>query len=267
MKTKVLFPFIAAQVLCCAQAQDLSLNYHQPATNCLQALPIGSGKPSTVKSLARAAERPDKVAPTSSYAKRTVEGWSVLLNPKLVAYPSLCDAVVKELTAQLFQITRVVPAGPLAKLRRVPIWVEVDDPDHNGACYHEDRHWLAEHGINPDKTRAVELSDAQAFLTWTDEPCVVLHELAHAYHHQYLDQETDIHRCYEKAKANSKLKKVLRAGGSHERHYALTSDREYFAEMTETFFGTNDYYPFVRAELNEVDPAMATVLKRVWGVK
>ena len=161
----------------------------------------------------------------------------------------------------------MVPAGPLAKLQRVPIWMEVDDPDSAGACYHEDRDWLLEHGINPDKTHAVEISDAAAFLTWTNEPCVVLHELAHAYHHQYFDNDPDIRRCYEKARFMPNLKNVLRSSGEHERHYALTSEREFFAEMTEAFFGTNDYFPFVRAELKEIDPVTCSVLKRVWAVE
>jgi acetyl esterase/lipase len=72
--------------------------------------------------------------PTSAYEARSLEGWRVMLTPKLVADPALSEAVIKTLAAQLFQITRVVPAAPLAKLRRIPVWVEVDDPDARGAC-------------------------------------------------------------------------------------------------------------------------------------
>jgi hypothetical protein len=42
---------------------------------------------------------------------------------------------------------------------------------------------------------------------------------------------------------------------------------EYFAEATEAFFGTNDYYPFVRSELKVHDPKMYDVLKEAWGAK
>jgi hypothetical protein len=37
--------------------------------------------------------------------------------------------------------------------------------------------------------------------------------------------------------------------------------------MTEAFFGTNDFYPFVRAELREHDPEMFEVLREVWEMK
>lgn len=47
----------------------------------------------------------------------------------------------------------------------------------------------------------------------------------------------------------------------------LANAKEYFAEMTEAFFGTNDFYPFVRAELQEHDAAMFELLCEVWGVK
>ncbi len=42
---------------------------------------------------------------------------------------------------------------------------------------------------------------------------------------------------------------------------------EYFAEATEAFFGTNDFYPFVRAELSRHDPEMADLLVKLWGTK
>ena len=45
----------------------------------------------------------------------------------------------------------------------------------------------------------------------------------------------------------------------------MNSDQEYFAESSEAFFGTNDFYPFVGAELKQHDPRMYEVLERAWG--
>ena len=42
---------------------------------------------------------------------------------------------------------------------------------------------------------------------------------------------------------------------------------EYFAESTEAFFGTNDFYPFVRAELKQHDPKMFDLLWKLWGAE
>jgi len=207
--------------------------------------------------------------PESAYAPRQIEGWRVLVNQKLLAEPNLCDRTIKVLSAQLYQITRVVPAPALAKIRRIPIWVERDDPLFPGMCYHESRNWLDSHGVNPAKTDAVELANATNFLSWSlEQPCMVLHELSHGYHHRILgDDYAGIRHCYEHARATGLYNSVLRANGHHERHYAMTNAKEYFAESTEAFFGTNDFYPFVRAELKEYDPEMYALQCEVWGVK
>jgi len=52
-----------------------------------------------------------------------------------------------------------------------------------------------------------------------------------------------------------------------ERAYAMTNQQEYFAETSESFFGTNDFFPFVQVELQRHDPTMYELLKKLWGVK
>jgi hypothetical protein len=46
----------------------------------------------------------------------------------------------------------------------------------------------------------------------------------------------------------------------------MNNHQEYFAEATESYFGTNDFYPFVRAELNLHDPAMYQLIEKIWCV-
>jgi hypothetical protein len=204
--------------------------------------------------------------PTSAYHEQKIEGWRVLVNSKLLADTNLCQQTLKLLSAQLYQITRVVPAGPLAKLREIPFWVEQSSIQFPCMCYHESADWLRTHGVNPEKTGGVELANPTNFLAWTkDQPWMSLHELAHGYHQRFLGEHHEgIHRCYEKAKAAGLYDSILRISGRHERHYAMNNEKEYFAEMTEAFFGTNDFYPFVRAELKEHDPEMYGALCEVW---
>ncbi|MEE3219803.1 MAG: zinc-dependent peptidase, partial [Planctomycetota bacterium] len=61
-----------------------------------------------------------------------------------------------------------------------------------------------------------------------------------------------------------KYEKVLLYNGRKVRHYALTNHKEYFAECSEAYFGTNDFYPFVRAELKEHDPHVYALLDEIW---
>ena len=50
-------------------------------------------------------------------------------------------------------------------------------------------------------------------------------------------------------------------------HFAMAAARghkEYFAESSEAYFGKNEFYPFVRAELKQHDPNMYALLEKLW---
>jgi hypothetical protein len=53
--------------------------------------------------------------------------------------------------------------------------------------------------------------------------------------------------------------------GKRVRHHALTDQKEFFAEMTEAYFGLNDFFPFNRAELMTAEPEIFELLQAIWG--
>jgi hypothetical protein len=208
---------------------------------------------------------------SSTMADLQIEGWHVHVERALISTrPKLWCEVKAELGSQLFQIRRVVPAAPLAKLRGVAIWVSLNDPETKGAAFHPSADWLSEHHLNPKMAHGLEIGNAENFVTWTHEqPWMVLHELAHAYHFLFLDksyENSDIKAAYDKAMASHLYDSVLRYDGNKGRHYACTNAMEFFAEMTESYFGVNDFFPFVNAELRTYDPDTYAVMKMVWGV-
>ena len=211
-----------------------------------------------------------KYPPTSDYTAREIEGWKVLVNNQLLSeHVQLTDNVLKLLKHQLYQITRVVPEEPLKELRRIPIWAEYKAPRHPCMCYHPSRRWLREHDFNPEKARSVEIANAENFLKWTHgQPWMVMHELAHSYHHCVLGyNNAEVNKVYRDAVKSKQYESVLHINGRPRRAYALNNDQEYFAEATEAFFGTNDFYPFVRSELQQHDPNMYQLLKKLWKVE
>ena len=207
--------------------------------------------------------------PTSHYDKQQVQGWTVLVNRDLLAdHAETAEAALELLRVKLYEIERVVPGGAVAELKQVPIWLEVRDKRgrHPCACYHPSRGWLRSHGYNPAKAKAMEIANAAAFLEWTkQQPWMVLHELAHAYHDRVLGFEhEEIAAAWDKAKSGGKYDQVLRWSGKMTRHYALNNPKEYFAEATEAYFGVNDFYPFVNAELKQHDPDMHELVGKLW---
>jgi hypothetical protein len=214
--------------------------------------------------------KPHPFDPTDAYELRKVEGWLVRVNKKLLReQPELAVKTEELLEFQLFQITRVVPATALEKIRTVTIWVELDDPLFPCMCYHSERDWVSSHGLNPDKTHGVELSNPKNFLDWTRvQPWMVFHELAHAYHDQFLPgafENPQVLEAYRSAKEAKLYDAVLYYTGKTERAYAMNNQMEYFAEISEAYFGTNDFYPFVRPELHAHDPKGYEMLRKAWG--
>ena len=206
--------------------------------------------------------------PTSQYETRQVEGWTVRVNRRLLNEDAELGAqALRLLEVKLYDIRRAVPERACGELRKVPIWLGVDDGHAPCAEYHPSREWLQENGYNPDKAKAVEIGNAGRFLSWSrDQPSMVLHEMAHAYHHRVLGfDHAGIRGAYHDAVKAGSYDAVLRASVKLERAYALADAQEYFAEGTEAFFGTNDFYPFVRAELEQHDPALTRLLHEVWN--
>jgi len=208
--------------------------------------------------------------PTSNYESRQMEGWTVLVNKQLLSTnAAVAKEVLQVLDQQLFQIARVVPQPALARLRDVTIWVEASDPLFPCACYHPSGGWVRQHGLNPEKATCVEIANPRNFLDWTkDQPWMILHELAHSYHHRVLGFDNpEIKEAYKQAVASKTYDSVLYIHGQMMRHYALTDEKEYFAESSEAFFGCNDFYPFTRAELQQHDPTIYALMVKLWGVK
>jgi hypothetical protein len=204
--------------------------------------------------------------PISNYAIRKIEGWTTYVNKPLLN-EKIGKDLLKLMRAKLYDINRVVPELALKELHKVAIWLELDNRQVLCACYHPSKEWLSEHGFNPEKAKSVEIGNAKNFINWTlHQPSMVLHELSHAYHHQVLGYDNpDVKSAYEKAVEAGLYKSVLYCNGDNHQAYALNNDQEYFAEQTEAYFGTNDYYPFVKAELMKYDSLMYETLKKLWG--
>jgi hypothetical protein len=207
---------------------------------------------------------------TDRYEFHEIQGWRVLVNRRLLEDKTLSGDVLHLLDFQLYQIARQVPPAALEKLRKIGIWVELAEPLHPGMAFHPDAGWLREHGMNPEKAGCVEIANSKNFLDWTkQQPWMVLHELAHGYHHRFLENgfgNPRIEAAYRKALESKSYESVLHISGQKERAYALTDPMEYFAETSECYFGTNDFYPFVRAELHKHDPEMFKLLEELWNL-
>jgi dipeptidyl-peptidase-4 len=201
---------------------------------------------------------------------RDIEGWKVHVEPALLdgAHHEEGAQALTMLANHLQRIAILIPPSSLTRLRQMELWIEHSHPTLKSMQYHPSRQWLIDHGHDPRLERKVHIPRARELLSreqMLKHPAVILHELAHAYHDQVLGFEhPEIVAAYETASAAGNYEHVLAHTGRRVRHYALSNAKEYFAEATEAYFYRNDFYPFVRAELQEHDPEMHRLLGKLW---
>nr|AYM52831.1 hypothetical protein [Myxococcus fulvus] len=212
-------------------------------------------------------------SPVPTYQTQTLEGWTVRIDDRLLsaANKPLTDKALVLLAAQLKEVVRIVPAGPVVQLRKVTLWLSPPYPDApDAARYHAGKVWLGQPGRNMAMLKSIEFSNVLIFEKETRRmPVFVLHELAHAYYDQVLGEHADIKTAYARAVANRSYECVERRRApdqptTFERAYAILDEWEYFAETSEALFGRNDFYPFTREDLGKHDPAMLALLQQVW---
>lgn len=228
-------------------------------------------------SLVWVASRVDSADPiqSSGHQTKTVEGWALNISDQLLDQdPIATQQAVDLLTTQLQEIVRVVPAVAVAELRKVPLWFSPEYPQvQPRAEYHPGAGWLRDNGRDPAMEKAVEFTNIRIFERETKRmPNFALHELAHAYHDRVLPKgfgNQEIKAAYQSAQEKGLYDQVEQRFGdgrsANVRAYAMASPMEYFAECTEAFFSTNDFFPFHRQQLARHDPEMFALLKTLWG--
>jgi hypothetical protein len=213
--------------------------------------------------------RAEPAKPTSHTVKK-LEGWTIRVDDRLLTAPNeeLGTKAMRFLESKLAEIKVVVPKDRVEKLQNVKIVLDLTHGKLGPMQYHPSAGWLKANGYSPDLEKCVHLPRAADVMTKrniNEQPWVILHELAHAYHDQVLSFENPrIIEAFEKYKKGGRGEKTLLYNGNRVKHYALTNHKEFFAEMTESYFGSNDFFPFNRAELKESEPELHELLKDIW---
>jgi len=203
--------------------------------------------------------------------QENIQGWTVFIEPVMVGeQQSESDRrALQMLGNHLQRIEILVRPKALEKLRKVPIWIERNHPRSKTMCYHPSVSWLEANDHDPRLAKCVHITQANQLISaqqMLKHPAVVLHELAHAYHDQFLGFENaEVEAAFLAAKQSGGYDLVMDHLGNNVRHYGMNNAKEYFAESTEAFFYRNDFFPFVRSELKQHDPLMHELLNKLWN--
>ncbi len=207
----------------------------------------------------------------TAHTTRNVEGWSVRVDNRLLQGDgaALGERALKLLASRLVAITIVVPEKSLAKLRAITIQLDLNHGGLRAMQYHPSAGWLKNNGYSEALAKCVHIPEVGDFLNPSENlrmPWVVLHELAHGFHDQAVGfDDACVTAAWKKFCDSGKYKSVLTSLGRMREHYGLTDQKEFFAEMTESYFGSNDFFPFVSGELKQAEPEIFALLSEIWG--
>jgi len=217
-----------------------------------------------------AGEKPLPPKPTHHTVKQ-IQGWNVHVDERLLKGEGedVGKRALNLIERRLADIVPLMEKSRLEKLREVPIYLDLTHGKLRTMQYHPSAGWLTGNGYSPKMAKCVHIPDANRFISAHHQhrqPWSVLHELAHAYHDRVLSfDHAKIKAAWQQAVDSKRYDKVLLINGRTTRHYAVTNCKEFFAEMTEAYFGINDFYPFNRAELSRENPETYKLLVEIWG--
>ena len=164
-------------------------------------------------------EAQDTPALPAAHTKRDLEGWTVHVDDRLLsgADKELGEHALRILANRLYDIKHVVPADKLAKLQKVPIWLDKDHGKLRPAQYHPSAGWLKANGYSKDMAKCVHIPVAAEFSSLSHQrvqPWSVLHELAHSYHDQVLGfDHAEVAAAHGRFRDGGKYKEVLHING------------------------------------------------------
>jgi hypothetical protein len=199
----------------------------------------------------------------------SIEGYEVILTPTGQGWRT--SAALERITEQLKQVEQVAPKLYASTHGKVRIWITDDNCERSATGYNPSAEWLTQHGHDAALAEGIEIINVKHFLAWSvpgDQPMMVLHELVHFYQDHVTDEvDADIDNTFNKVVASGKYQSVRyhSLDGPLMKAYALSNSMEYLAEISEAYFGINDYFPFNREQLKAYDPDGYALLQRIWS--
>lgn len=224
---------------------------------------------------------PEYIVDSHGYATYTYNGFSFKMKESEIETRKGKEAI-EHMKADLDHIVSIIPEEALTVMRKKPIWMEKNNTHNSSAAwYHTWAGYPASIGDLSEKGKCVEITNFSYYVSWSNQnqPLMVLHELCHLYHDQGLGGEGNqtIKQAYQNAKSSGIYNEGWYRSNTNytnQNQWVKTTDMycmvtvwEYFSELSEAYWGENDYYPFNYEQLKEHDPVGFAMMESIWGPK
>jgi hypothetical protein len=206
-----------------------------------------------------------------------IEGWHIYLENEVARNQPIRKQLIELFKNKLKHLNKTLPISSLNELKKINIWISNESnypfrgKERATFVYHVSPEWLKGHLLPKEMVNGIHLINPDTYLNdykaFKNQPMAILHEFSHGYHHECMSiNNIEINKAYNNAKKSRIYEKVKRKGSDKiVKSYALTNSTEYFAELSESYFGENDYYPYTKKELKSYDPVGFAMIEKIWG--
>jgi hypothetical protein len=199
------------------------------------------------------------------YERKYIRSFPVYVAPEFNKQdPSLLQQCLQVLESNARRIQEVLPSAAWKKISDLPIWLEYKRDWDYGGAYFASQEWLIANGLSGAKAKSIQFHSSLAVMAGSMQN-PLMHEVAHAYHDLVLSYSYwPILAAYRSAELSGRYNAVRHSSGRIERAYAMSNQSEFFAALSEAYFGIADYYPFTREDLREFDPVSYRLISNAW---
>eukprot|EP01084_Bolivina_argentea_P002812 5215_1 len=219
---------------------------------------------------------------TKQYIKCKIEGFEIYYEQNIFEkYSNLFNM----LTHDLGQMNQSINYNILNIMKRVPIWLNIQQNiGHQdaqiiaeGIGFHHDPRWMRNNGIMINKCYGIEMYAVKDYIKWRIcQPLILFHEFVHSFHYYIGRERKDIQNTYNMAMNNhlyDMVENIVKVDEKtnqqiiqRTRAYAATNCYEYFAQISEAYFGHCNYYPFNEQQLKQHDFNGYQLCLKLWSL-
>lgn len=201
-----------------------------------------------------------------------VEGYSIPIMAEdalIEGAPDVLKKASKKLDRSMADAIRLYPPHIRAEFSNITYYLFTGHEANTGGRRGGQWYFRRGNSVSQRFDDSIVVRSASSYLKHPHETSVAtgVHELAHAYHYYHWQTHArKILNAYQNA-LNARLYRNVRnkAGYSIAKAYALTKDREYFAELSKTYLYKNTTFPFTRLDLEQYDPVGYQLMREIYG--
>lgn len=190
-----------------------------------------------------------------------IDGYSIPITVEkklLDTAPKTLTLAAKKLSSNIEKACTIFTKAICVQFNQINYFIFTGNESRTGGRHGGQWYFPKGNSTSEKFDHSIVIRSAYDYLRYSDDAALMtaIHELSHAYYYLHYRR---LYKSNINAYQNALEKKLYTnvensRGGNIEKAYALTNEREYFAELAKIYWLHNHYFPFKREDLRSYDP-------------